>query len=92
MSQSNTFKKGSKVEYVYKENGVKIIEKRLKKLEELAHPPVELQDKITDLKHKLYVLIMKVKEMEGIINDRLCCNCKDTKGNNERKQSKGCSC
>ena len=92
MSQSNTFKKGTKVEYVYKENGVKMIEKRIKKLEELAHPPVKWQERITDLKHKVYVLIMKIREMEEIINDKLCCNCKDTKRNNERKQSKGCSC
>ena len=77
MSQNNTFKKGTRVKYVYRENGVKVIEERLKKLEELAHPPVEWQEKIADLKHKVYVLIMKMKEMEDKINGGLCCNCKD---------------
>ena len=45
MSQSNTFKKGTKVKYVYRENGVKVIEERLSKLEEMAYPPVEWQEK-----------------------------------------------
>ena len=76
MSQSNTFKKGTKVKYVYRENGVKVIEERLSKLEEMAHPPVECQEKIADLKHKVYVLIMKMKEMEERING-LCGNCKN---------------
>ena len=76
MSQSNTFKKGTKVKYVYRENGVKVIEERLSKLEEMAHPPVEWQEKIADLKHKVYVLIMKMKEMEERING-LCGNCKN---------------
>jgi hypothetical protein len=75
MSQNNTFKKGTKVKYVYRENGVKVIEERLDKLEEM-HPPVEWQEKIADLKHKVYVLIMKVKEMEERI-DGLCGNCKN---------------
>ena len=76
MSQNNTFKKGTKVKYVYRENGVKVIEERLDKLEEMAHPPVEWQEEITALKHKVYVLIMKMKEMEERI-DGLCCNCKN---------------
>ena len=43
MSQNNTFKKGTRVKYVYREDGVRVLEERLDKLEELAHPPVELQ-------------------------------------------------
>tara|TARA_R110002051_G_scaffold297612_1_gene364073 strand:+ start:126 stop:383 length:258 start_codon:yes stop_codon:yes gene_type:complete len=85
MSQNNTFNKETEVKFVYRENGISVLEKKVKRLEELAHPPVELQDEIENLKQKLYVLIMKVKEMEGIINGRLYCSCKNTKGNNERK-------
>ena len=42
----------------------------------MVHPPVEWQEKIADLKHKVYVLIMKMKEMEERING-LCGNCKN---------------
>ena len=85
MSQNNTFDKNTKIDYVYRENGTKVIEKRLDKLEANSHPPVTWMETITNLKHKLYVLIMKVKEMEEIINNGLCCNCKKNKRNNERK-------
>ena len=70
MSQSSTFKKGTKVKYVYRENGVKVIEERLAKLEEVVHPPVEWQKEIENLKHKIYVLIMKVKQLEEKINEK----------------------
>tara|TARA_R100000781_G_scaffold89004_1_gene54762 strand:+ start:651 stop:869 length:219 start_codon:yes stop_codon:yes gene_type:complete len=70
MSQSNTFKKGTKVQYNYREDGTKVLESRLDKLEELAHPPVEWQKQIEDLKHKVYVLIMKVKQLEEKINGK----------------------
>ena len=94
MSQSSTFKKGTKIKYVYKEQRtIELIDKiddvknRLVKLEENSHPPVAWMDIITNLKHKVYVLIMKIKEMEGNPNG-LRCNCKNSKRSNERKQSK----
>ena len=70
MSQNSTFKKGTNVKYVYRENGVKVIEERLAKLEDVLLPPVEWQKEIENLKHKIYVLIMKVKQLEEKIDEK----------------------